>query len=89
MRVVRNYGHTRVAHFTRFSSEQSRRPLRNAVQNCPEKKIPSVPPIETESVFAQVGLQVFGAYALVDAADPAWQANNGLNCPGRDGVEKD
>src|SRR6266436_6376159 len=71
MRAARKCGPTRGMRFTRFSSGRSRRPLRNPLQNRPEKQVPSVPPIEPKAVLIQVGLQIFRAHIVVDPADPA------------------
>src|ERR1700730_2825899 len=69
MRAARKCGLIRETHSTRCSSGRSRRPLRNLLQNRPEKQIPSVPPIVAKSVFVEVGLQVLRADAVVHAAD--------------------
>src|SRR5437867_5717088 len=71
MRAARKCGPTRGMRSTRFSSVRSRRPLRNLLQNRPEKQVAPVPPIEPETVFVEVGLQVLCADVVIDTADPA------------------
>src|SRR6266702_4093823 len=72
MKAARKYGPTRGMHSTRFSSVRSRHPLRNPLQNRPEKQIPSIPPIEPETVFVEIGLQVLRAHVVVDPANSAF-----------------
>ena len=55
-------------HPTRYLSGLSRRPLRSPRQNRPELLVPPVSPVVPDSVFVQVGLQVFRAHVVVHAA---------------------
>src|SRR6266478_1000712 len=69
MRAARKCGPTRETHSIRFSSVRSRRPLRNPLQNSPEKQVPSVPQIVAKRIFVEVGLQEFRAHVVVNPAD--------------------
>src|SRR5260221_11869655 len=71
MKAARKSGPTRGITSTRFSSARSRRPLRNPLQNRPERQVPCVPQIVAKRVFVEVGLQEFRADVVVDAADSA------------------
>src|SRR6266478_273893 len=69
MRAARKCGPTRETHSILFSSVRSRRPLRNPLQNSPEKQVPSVPQIVAKRIFIEVGLQEFRAHVVIDPAD--------------------
>src|SRR5260370_4622722 len=73
-RAERRCGPTRGTHSIGSSVARSRRPLRNALQNRPEKQIPSVPQVVAKGVFVEISLQEFRAYVVVNAADsPLYQ----------------
>src|SRR5579885_2627402 len=80
MRAARKCGPTRGLHSTRSSSVLLRCLLRNLLQNPLKQQIPLVSPVVPEGVFVQVGLQIFCANAVVDAADsPLHETPESLN----------
>src|SRR6266568_1575171 len=83
MRAARKCGPIRGMHSIRFSSMRSRRLLRNPRQNQLKQQISPVPPIESESIFVQVVLQIFRAHVVVYSADStlhqAPESFNGLS----------
>jgi len=71
MRAARKCDPIRGMHSTRFSTRGSKRPLRNPRKNSPELLVSFMSAVEAESVFVEVGLQVFVRNRVIDPADPA------------------
>src|SRR6266568_140455 len=83
MRAARKCGPTRGMRFTPCSIRRLRRLPRNLLQNPLEQQIPLIPPVISEAVLIQVGLQVLRAHVVIHAADSPFQgAPKALDCVG-------